>query len=764
MRAAILFLWAGLSAYAATEAVLTGTRLLDNTNDLSREMVMGIDRFLMRETAAAARQRTNLWKRDFSSAGAYAKSIEPNRERFKRIIGGGDPREPVKTIEFLSNSEEPTEVATSERFTVHRVRWPVFANVHGEGLLLRPKSPPVAGVVALPDADQTPEMMVGLMPGVPEGSRFPLKLAEAGCEVLIVVLVDRRDRWSGNERLKRFTNQPHREWIYRQSYQMGRHIIGYEVQKVLAAVDYLARDGRRVGVIGYGEGGLVAFYAGALDSRIHTTAISGYFDSRQRLWEEPIYRNVFGLLTEFGDAEIASLIAPRSLVLEYSEAPKVEGPPAAGQGRGGAAPGRIATPEFNSAEGEIRRANTLMRPLNWEIQAFHGNEGTAMPPGSEPFIKTFLHSLSVPLSARRPTNPTAQRNADFRIDERQRRQVSELVEHTQHLLLLSESMRAEGFWKAVKTDSARTFQEGTLRQRTNFWHEVIGWLPPAAGPANARSRQAYDKAKWTGYDVVLDVYPDVFAWGVLLLPKDLKAGERRPVVVCQHGLEGVPHDTIAEEGNGYGYYKAFSARLAERGFVVFAPHNPYRGRDQFRVLQRKANPLGKSLFSVIIAQHERILDWLSAQPFVDAERIGFYGLSYGGKTAMRVPAVLDRYALSICSADFNEWIRKNVTTESPYSYLFTIEYEMPEFNLGPTFNYAEMAALIAPRPFMVERGHDDGVAPDEWVAYEYAKVRRLYAKLGIPERTDIEFFNGPHTINGQGTFRFLHKHLNWPER
>jgi len=154
---------------------------------------------------------------------------------------------------------------------------------------------------------------------------------------------------------------------------------------------------------------------------------------------------------------------------------------------------------------------------------------------------------------------------------------------------------------------------------------------------------------------------------------------------------------------------------------------------------------------------------LIEQPFVDPQRIGFYGLSYGGKTAMRVPTVLDRYALSICSADFNEWILKNVTTDSPYSYMFTIEYEMPEWNLGHTFNYAEMAALIAPRPFMVERGHDDGVAPDEWVAYEFAKVRRLYAKLGIPEKTEIEFFNGPHSINGAGTFKFLHRHLNWPE-
>jgi hypothetical protein len=71
-----------------------------------------------------------------------------------------------------------------------------------------------------------------------------------------------------------------------------------------------------------------------------------------------------------------------------------------------------------------------------------------------------------------------------------------------------------------------------------------------------------------------------------------------------------------------------------------------------------------------------------------------------------------------------------------------------------------MAALIAPRPFMVERGHFDGVAPDERVGLEYAKVRNLYAaRLKLPGRTEIEWFVGPHTIHGVGTLEFLGKHL-----
>jgi hypothetical protein len=126
---------------------------------------------------------------------------------------------------------------------------------------------------------------------------------------------------------------------------------------------------------------------------------------------------------------------------------------------------------------------------------------------------------------------------------------------------------------------------------------------------------------------------------------------------------------------------------------------------------------------------------------------------------MRIPAVLPDYCLSICSGDFNEWVRKNMRSDMRMSYLFTHEYEIWEWDLAHTFNYAEMAALIAPRPFMVERGHNDGVAVDEWVAYEFAKAFRLYSKLGLASHCQIEYFDGPHTIHGVGSFDFLRQHL-----
>jgi len=119
----------------------------------------------------------------------------------------------------------------------------------------------------------------------------------------------------------------------------------------------------------------------------------------------------------------------------------------------------------------------------------------------------------------------------------------------------------------------------------------------------------YETDKFTGWEVMLDVYPDVFSLGILVLPKDLKPGEKRAVVVCQHGLEGRPSD-VADPKLDNPAYHTYAARLAEKGYIVFAPQNPYIGKTEFRQICRKAWPLGLSLWSFIVRQHEVILTWL----------------------------------------------------------------------------------------------------------------------------------------------------------
>lgn len=741
---------------------LPGTKPLTGEGDLAMKMVAGIDKYLMRELAASVEKRSQFWKPDFSSVEAYTKSVQPNRERLKKILGVVDPRVPV-TMHYVATTDVPSLVAETELYKVHAVRWTVLDGVDGEGLLLEPKGKVVANVVAIPDADWTPEMIVGLAPGVPKESQFARRLAENGCRVLVPGLIDRQDTWSGSAALKRFTNQPHREFIYRMAYQMGRHVIGYEVQKVLAAVDWFTRDRKHppVSVYGYGEGGLLALCSAAIDERIDITMVNGHFGPRAQIWQQPIYRSIWALLPTFSDADLARLLMGRSLIVARDSVPAVAGPPPTRPGRSGAAPGRLEPVPQELYDAEILRLSQdaynrfgegTKRGVYHHSKSEHQTTQTL---GT--FFQVLFNGDYVKVGDREP--PRSQRKI---LDPapRQKRQFDQLVAFTQKLMRDSEQRRAETFWSKLDLKSLDGFQKSAEPFRKQLWEDVLGKLPPPTEPINPRTRQLHDTPKWTSYEVTLDLYPDVFAHGILCVPKGMKPGEKRPVVVCQHGLEGRPTDVVNPKEKTK-YYNSFGSALADRGYIVFAPQNPYIGQDKFRVLQRKANPLGLSIFSFIICQHERILDWLASQPFVDPERMAFYGLSYGGKTAMRVPAVLPRYVLSICSGDFNEWTWKNVSVDFRGSYMFTGEYEMPEFNMGHTLVYAEMAALIAPRPFMVERGHDDGVGIDEWVAYEYAKVRRLYAKLGIADRAEIEFFNGGHEINGKGTFAFLDKHLKW---
>ena len=235
---------------------------------------------------------------------AIIASVRPRRERLAKILGVVDERLPVRELEYVGGTEQPSLVAETPTYTVRAVRWPVLPGVNGEGLLLEPRGKPVANVVAIPEADWTPEMLVGLKEGVPPRAQFARHLAANGCRVLVPVLINRRDTLSGSKLIDRWTNQPHREFIYRMAFEMGRHVIGYEVQKVLAAAAWLslAENAPPLGVIGYGEGGLLALYSAALEPRIKAAVVSGYFGPRENVWQEPIYRNVWCLLREFGDS------------------------------------------------------------------------------------------------------------------------------------------------------------------------------------------------------------------------------------------------------------------------------------------------------------------------------------------------------------------------------------------------------------------------------------------------------------------------------
>ncbi len=759
-------------------ATLPGTAPLDWTDeDFSLRLMDGAHAFVDAEIAAAA-NRTVSQPLEPEERAAF---VTASRLALREKLGVVDERT-APGLEFLSLNPvdfegEPSSVTIAEGpgFRVHAVRWAVLPGFFAEGLYINPiaegpGSPTPPLMVLMPDADETPEDILGMTAALPSHQQIGLRFALAGFRLLIPAPVN-RERYGGpggkDEALLK-TDQTHREWIYRQAFQMGRHPLGYEVQTMLAALDWFALQfpGSEVTAAGYGEGGRAALYAAAIDDRFRHAFVSGAFASRVKAWEEPIYRNLFGLIPDHGDAEVAALIFPRPLLLEHTTFPDVK-----------EQKGALTTPPYGDVESEFNRVAQVLNALSAPA-GFFLNEAASGARGDYPSVAGFLQAIGrePDISRTPPLALLIDARVGFAPADREARVFAGMQDHVQNLVDESDKARDEfyfylaepglrrGSWSTEKTHerlSPLNFMTRSEEWREQFESEIIGRFDEELLPLRPRTRKVRETDAWTAWDVLLDVYPGFEAWGTLVMPKNIPAGEKRPVVVCQHGRNGVPLDTIDA---GKSAYSDYAARLAERGFITFAPHNLYRGEDRYRWLDRKANLIGGTLFTFITASHRQTLTWLKTLPEVDGKRIAFYGLSYGGETAVRVPAVIPDYCLSICSGDFNQWTRKVADPDFPGGFMKSIEWEMPYWNMGLRYDYAEMAGLIFPRPFFVERGQHDLVSTDEWVAHEYAKVRFLYSRFGMEDKTGIEFFHGGHSINGESSFEFLHHHLDWPMR
>ena len=153
--------------------VLPGTEKLEWTDDIASRLVEGVDRFLLREIDLSVERRAEFWHRDQSSVAAYNTSIEPNRQRLAHILGVRDARVAFDGLTLVGTTSRGPLVAQTDRYKVFAVSWPVVGPIRGEGLLLVPHGAKSAvDVIAVPDADQTPEMICGLEEGVPEASQF----------------------------------------------------------------------------------------------------------------------------------------------------------------------------------------------------------------------------------------------------------------------------------------------------------------------------------------------------------------------------------------------------------------------------------------------------------------------------------------------------------------------------------------------------------------------------------------------------------------
>ena len=237
----------------------------------------------------------------------------------------------------------------------------------------------------------------------------------------------------------------------------------------------------------------------------------------------------------------------------------------------------------------------------------------------------------------------------------------------------------------------------------------------------------------------------------LYLPTGTKRNEKRAAMLVLHGT-GDPGKQLVD-GKSDLTNRAHAKELAERGYVVIAPDYPSMGdlKDYDFDRDRYESGTMKAIFN-----HIRCVDLLQSLPNVDPDRIGVIGHSLGGHNAMFVGAFDPRLKVVVSSCGWTLMDYYNIGEEGSKRYggrlgPWAQDRYMPllreKFNLDGEripFDFDEVIAAIAPRPFFSNSPVNDGNFDVEGVKKGIASAKKVYELLGAGENLQVYYPNAGH--------------------
>jgi len=139
----------------------------------------------------------------------------------------------------------------------------------------------------------------------------------------------------------------------------------------------------------------------------------------------------------------------------------------------------------------------------------------------------------------------------------------------------------------------------------------------------------------------------------VVTPPGFDPTKRYPVIVRYYGGPGRQFVTRAWTANiNTGVTDLLTQAWAQQGYVVFALDN----RGSARRDKKFSDAIFRRMGEVEVRDQLVGLDWLAAQPFVDAKRIGAFGWSYGGyQTLMLMAKAPERVAAGVAVAPVTDW-------------------------------------------------------------------------------------------------------------
>jgi dienelactone hydrolase len=278
--------------------------------------------------------------------------------------------------------------------------------------------------------------------------------------------------------------------------------------------------------------------------------------------------------------------------------------------------------------------------------------------------------------------------------------------------------------------------------------------------------------------LLIDTEPGVTMPLYVLKPLDMTPGERRAAVITPHGhsskgklaTAGVIDDpAVAETVRLHNY--DYAVQVVRRGLIAFAPDA--RGFGERREstaqseepeialggscaqLNKMALPLGQTVTGMWTWDLMRLADYIQSRDDCIPDRIGCAGLSGGGLQTLWLAALDDRIRACVISG-YMYGCRESLLVMSGNCSCNYVPHLWEYMEMG------DIAALIAPRPLLIETGDQDSLNGAGGLANVRSQVdiaRRAYRLLGAEDRLLHDVFAGEHRWNGVKALPWLSRWL-----
>lgn len=297
--------------------------------------------------------------------------------------------------------------------------------------------------------------------------------------------------------------------------------------------------------------------------------------------------------------------------------------------------------------------------------------------------------------------------------------------------------RAEAYERIETIEDVHAYQE---RMRTFFIEQIGGF--PERTPLNPRTVGRGERDGYRYEKVIFESQPGHHVTAILFLPVS-EPPYPGVIVPCGH----------AANGKGSELYQRASILLARHGMAALL-YDPIGQGERNQLLNEEGKrllgstqehtlvgqgciPLGFGLARYRIWDGMRAIDYLQQRDDIDAERIGCTGNSGGGTLTSYLMALDDRIRAAAASCYLTTLHR----------LIDTIGAQDAEQNIHAQIafgmDHADYVMMRAPSPVLIcaaTRDYFD--ITGTWDTYRQAK--RLYGRLGFPERVDLVETDAQH--------------------